>query len=197
MGVWYKKDGKTRPEYWVWSAMKQRCRNQKNAAWLDYGGRGIDIHHEWEDFDGFIASMGLRPGPKMTLDRVDNDKGYSPENCRWRSIIEQANNRRSNRRIDIDGVIKTVSEWSRLYGVRESFIRNRLNRGWDAKSAVTSPYVVQCGERASRAKLNESDVLAIRSARGKETSRALSERYGVSNQQISSIWTRRTWKHVP
>lgn len=83
------------PEYKVWSGIKQRCLNPKNPAFINYGGRGITVCDEWIDsFEQFYADMGPRPSSKLTLERVDNDKGYSRDNCKWATRAEQIWNRR-------------------------------------------------------------------------------------------------------
>lgn len=83
-------------EYNIWSKMRQRCQNPKNPAYADYGGRGITVDPSWESFENFYADMGPRPDPSLTLDRVDNSKGYGPTNCAWRTRDEQAQNTRWN-----------------------------------------------------------------------------------------------------
>ena len=82
------------PEYWVFRNMQQRCDNPKHKNYKEYGGRGISYSERWKDFVNFIEDMGERPSSKFTLERVDNEKDYSPENCIWADWYTQSMNRR-------------------------------------------------------------------------------------------------------
>lgn len=95
----YLKHGMTNtPEYRCWQQLKNRCLNPKHIAYPDYGGRGITIHETWvNDFLVFFRDVGLRPSPKHSLDRLDNERGYEPGNCAWKTPEEQRNNRRPHR----------------------------------------------------------------------------------------------------
>ena len=92
------------PEYNVWQNMKQRCYNINNKAYTRYGGRGIKICDQWlTSFHTFVRDMGLRPSVHHQIDRIDNDKGYNPENCKWSSNAENSNNKRNSKLWYING----------------------------------------------------------------------------------------------
>ena len=124
--------------YGIWKSMRQRCSNEKNQAYERYGGRGIFVCERWHDFSNFFADMGNPPDGK-TLERIDNNNGYSPENCKWATMAEQALNTRSNNWIIIDGIKKTLSQWSLASGISRLTIYARLKYGWDYKKAVFHP----------------------------------------------------------
>ena len=182
------------PLYTVWIGMRRRCRDKNHKDYHNYGGRGIKVCNEWQDFRTFLE-WGMRSGYKkgLTIDRIDVNGNYCPDNCRWATAYVQSNNTRSNhpitingitknakqwadlagikwttfqRRIavygmtpeealirqvhhyepslfsdgvTIDGVTKTMAEWSRMYGVSPERIRSRLLRGWDPSKAVSTP----------------------------------------------------------
>ncbi len=113
--------------YQSWISMRQRCFNKKHTAYKRYGGRGITICKSWDDFANFLEDMGERP-ECLTLDRIDNDKGYSPDNCRWATRRQQQNNRINNRLIEHNGKTKTLSQWSRELKMDISCINLRLKK---------------------------------------------------------------------
>lgn len=107
-------------------AMHDRCYNSKNSRWANYGGRGIKVCERWKKFENFIADMGPRPDG-MSLDRIDNDGDYSPENCKWSTIKEQRANRRVAKNEHVfEG--KPLSYWSKELGVSVSVLRKRMWR---------------------------------------------------------------------
>jgi hypothetical protein len=117
--------------------MIRRCQNVRAANYNDYGGRGITVCEEWKKFEVFLADLGERP-EGHTLDRINNDLGYSKSNCRWATDEQQCSNRRSSRRIEIDGLTMTVTEWSKMPGaLPRGQIFKRLDRkGLPPKIAV-------------------------------------------------------------
>ena len=122
--------------YDVWSKIKGRCYNTNDPRYSSYGGRGIVMCDEWRDnpvaFIEWAYENGYDDNAKYgetTIDRIDNNKGYSPENCRIANQIVQNNNRRTNRRITYNGKTHTVSEWSRIINIGQSVIHNGLNKG--------------------------------------------------------------------
>ena len=125
--------------YKTYHGMIKRCENVNNKDYPDYGGRGITVCKRWKDsFENFLADMGERP-KGMSLGRIDNNGGYNPVNCSWQTSLEQANNSRSNIRITINNITKTVSEWSKIVGISAKTIYTRLYGGWDPEEAVITP----------------------------------------------------------
>lgn len=138
------------PEYRAWTAMKYRCNNPRCDAYEDYGGRGIKVCEWWNSsFDHFINDMGRKPGKRYSIDRIDNDLGYSPENCRWAIPEEQTNNRRTNVRLVFAGTSKTIAQWARHLGIKDVTLRARLFIwGWPVEKALGDP--VRVWERGGR-----------------------------------------------
>lgn len=125
-------------EYMAWNSMIQRCTNAQCASYAGYGARGIGVCDEWLHFVNFLRDMGARP-PGHSLDRKDNNNGYSPSNCRWATRKQQQRNTRANRRIEWNGERLTLVEWSEKTGLSAETIRNRLRNGWRVEHALTVP----------------------------------------------------------
>ena len=131
--------GKETPEYVVWQSMKRRCEDPARDNYPRYGGRGIRVCERWQSFENFLADMGPRPSPKHSIDRIDSEGDYCPENCRWATAIEQANNKSNNRLLTACGKTQTLAEWVRETGLSSVVIRERINRGWSVERALTTP----------------------------------------------------------
>lgn len=126
-----------RPEYRIWAGIKRRCFNRNDPGFKNYGGRGITMSKRWRgSFSAFFSDMGPRPSLLHDIERRNNDGNYEKSNCIWASARDQANNRRSNRFLALDGERHTVAEWSRLRGIRPGTLLMRLARGWDASRVL-------------------------------------------------------------
>lgn len=121
--------------YKVWCAMIQRCLNKNNKQFLDYGGRGIKVSDSWRSFENFLADMGT-PKTGMTIERIDNNLGYSKENCKWVSRAEQQRNRRVNRLATINGQTLCITDWAEKYELNPDRVFSRLNLGWEIEEAL-------------------------------------------------------------
>lgn len=137
--------GKKTPTYRTWVAMRSRCNNPKVERYENYGGRGIRVCDRWSKFENFLADMGERPAG-MSIDRIDNDGHYCPENCRWATNKEQLRNQRKTVNLTYRGETKTRQEWCEIYGLSFSVLRHRLERGWSVERALTTQ-VQQSGEQ--------------------------------------------------
>lgn len=127
-------------EFAAWRGMIRRCYDKRCRDYPGYGGRGIKVCLRWrKSFSNFLADVGLAPSPKYELERNNNDGNYEPDNVRWATHKEQCRNRRSSRRVAVDGVTKTVTEWAEKTGVNRSIISRRLDQGWDAAVAISVP----------------------------------------------------------
>lgn len=126
--------------YTSWRAMLKRCTNENHEAYDRYAGRGIGVCERWlTSFENFLSDMGERPSSLHSLDRIDNDKGYEPGNCRWADQKTQQRNRRDNVRITFNGETKIASDWARKIGITPTALCRRLAKGWELKDALTFP----------------------------------------------------------
>lgn len=124
-----------------WIAMKQRCYNPRSTAYKHYGGRGIAVCARWRDsLEAFATDIGVPPGPGWSIDRIDNNGDYCPENFRWATHITQGNNRRNNTFITVHGITDTVANMARRYGIHPSTLHSRVfNLRWTPEKAVSIP----------------------------------------------------------
>ena len=131
--------GKMTPLYKRWVGIKQRCTDVNHVAYKNYGGRGIRLYKPWFDFETFAAAVGNPPTPKHHLDRIDNSKGYVPNNVRW---VTQAENNRNSRRcvaVTIGGKTQPIFAWLEENNIKRSTFDARIKRGWTIESALTIP----------------------------------------------------------
>jgi hypothetical protein len=122
-------------EYRAWNHMHERCYDVNNVKYPIYGGRGIVVCERWHKtnplgFENFLKDVGLAPRPSSTIDRIDSNKGYSPDNCRWTDWVTQNNNRSNSVRVDVNGVFLTRNEVARKFGVHIRCIESYRTRGY-------------------------------------------------------------------
>lgn len=134
--------------YNIWSHMCERCNNPNFVYFERYGGRGISVSHEWLGNYEAFRTWALNNGYKddLTLDRIDNDGDYTPENCRWVTPKEQANNRRSNRLLYFNGKMHNIETWSKITGLPRHVIDGRLSRGWNSEKTLSTPVLTKGGK---------------------------------------------------
>lgn len=124
----HKRGRKVSPTYHTWQGMKARCRNPNHKNYHTYGGRGITYTPRWEKFENFLEDMGERP-EGMTLDRIDNDKGYYKENCRWVNQQTQIENYSRVIPVTHNGKTQCITAWCRELGIPRQRVYNRLSKG--------------------------------------------------------------------
>lgn len=126
-------------EYRIWVSMRARCADRFSYV----GRRGLGVCGRWNSYENFLADMGRTPSAQHTLDRRDNDKGYSPDNCRWATHREQQNNRRNCRYYTFNEETRTLVEWARHLNMGFGTLWNRLRYyNWDVARALTQPVEV-------------------------------------------------------
>lgn len=129
----------TTKEFKAWDSMIHRCTRKTNKRFPDYGGRGITIYEPWlTSFETFYQDMGHCPDG-YSLDRIDNNGNYCPENCRWASKYEQANNKRTNKTITYKDETRTITQWARELNIRPETLRIRINRWRPIERAFETP----------------------------------------------------------
>lgn len=136
--------------YARWKSMMQRCSDKNHINYSRYGGRGVVVCNRWKSFDAFLADMGECPSESMTLDRINNDIGYTPGNCRWATLIEQCNNKTNNRQITFNGKTQGLRAWAQETGIKATNILNRLYMGWSIERALTTVKDARAGRKIYR-----------------------------------------------
>lgn len=132
------------PEYRAWQTMRLRCTESTNPAYPAYGGRGITICDRWlESPAHFIEDMGRKPTPKHEIDRIDNDKGYSKENCRWATRSENDRNRRSTRWVEYHGERRKLADLMEEKKMTDGAVYGRLKAGWSIDRVFDTPVQVK------------------------------------------------------
>lgn len=167
---------KFRREHTAWSNMIQRCRTdavaRRRTTYAGYAGRGIRVAVRWRKFSNFLADMGRCP-PGWTIERKNNNRGYTPRNCVWIPHAHQAANKRNNHRLTHRGATRHVSEWARRTGLHIQTILDRLRNGWSTARALTRPprkariREFRTGGPAQIRKLVRSGVLWCRNKHGR------------------------------
>jgi hypothetical protein len=130
------------PLFVVWCGMMNRCYSEKSPAFKDYGGRGITVCERWHSVENFVADNAPGYAPSLSLDRIDNDGSYTPENVRWADRKAQSRNRRSNVMLTYQGKTQTLFEWAAEVGIAPRTLWARIReRGWPVEKALTTPVV--------------------------------------------------------
>lgn len=138
--------------YQIWKGMRARCNHQLNRAYGDYGGRGICVCKEWDSsFRAFFA-WAMESGYKddLTIDRIDPDGNYEPENCRWADRTAQSRNRRNKRLLTYKGETRPLWEWAEITGLPDSLVSGRFARGWSAERIFSEPVHTECRNHRSK-----------------------------------------------
>jgi hypothetical protein len=138
MKKWSRHGDCASPEYRAWLHMNDRCRNPKNPAWFNYGGRGIAVYDEWRNsYKTFLVYVGRRPSSKHTIDRYpDRNGNYEPGNVRWATRSEQSRNTRRNVLITVKNQTRCLAHWAQLTGISSSTVRYRIKKGMSFKNAL-------------------------------------------------------------
>ena len=129
-------------EYKIWQGLIQRCINGNDHSYCDYGGRGISVCDRWlHSFENFLSDMGFRPSSDYSIDRIDTNGNYEPNNCRWATNEQQANNRRNNVMCIYDGKEYTASQIAREHDININTFIHAYPKGMSVSEAINTPYL--------------------------------------------------------
>lgn len=169
------------PEYRIWLNMRDRCFNPRSHAYKRYGERGIKVCDRWNKFENFIADMGKRPSSKHSIDRIDNDSGYAPENCRWATSIEQTRNQSNTVMLTFNGQTKCIMEWANILGASHAVLWNRINiLKWPVDVALST----EVGPSKNWRNTPHKDAIRIEYKGEKKTINEWSKEFGIPSPTI-------------
>jgi hypothetical protein len=175
--------------YGIWAAMLNRCRNPNVVEYKYYGGRGVKVCERWLTFDNFLADMGYVSGRTVgrTIERINNDGDYEPNNVRWGTYRDQSRNKSNNRLLSFKGQTKILADWAANLGISPGALIYRLDyKGWSLEQALMTPKP----ERPN-AKLNMKQARAIRTLYPGLSMEKIAAKYGVSKKTVLNIIHRR------
>lgn len=184
-------------EHRAWRAMVNRCTNTKGKRYPEWGGRGIKVCERWiSSYDNFIADMGRSPSPTHSIDRIENDKGYYKENCRWATPMEQSNNTRRNVMVKYDEEEKPLRTWCGQLNLNYKSIFLRLWSGWTPERAFNTP-MTKRGDIHPTSLFTRNQVIVIKEAIEKGFSLiSIASYFKTYLNNICRIKTGRTYKHI-
>ena len=139
------KHGKSNTRLWkTWYEMKNRCNNKDDSNFYNYGGRGIKVCDDWNNNFEHFYDWALKHGysDALTIDRINNNGNYEPNNCRWISRAEQNNNKRNNHLLTYNGKTQNIKKWSEELGLKWSTIYSRLHQGWSIERTLSTPTLI-------------------------------------------------------
>lgn len=145
---WIRKLGRSRRtvassnklEWNSWRAMRARCSNPSYVRYDRYGGRGIKVCERWNEFGNFLEDMGRKPAANYSIDRIDSDGDYTPENCRWANQSTQVRNSERSKKITYKGATKPLADFAEQFGIPHEVVYKRIWRGWTPSRAIETPY---------------------------------------------------------
>lgn len=142
---YHPKDVRNRRLYQIWYSMCRRCNDKTHKGYHRYGGRGISVCSDWNQYESFARwALSHEYDESLTIDRIDNDGNYEPNNCRWVTIKKQLSNTCRNRFETINGETKTVTEWAEEYGVNANTVLTRMSKGISILDALTMKPYTRC-----------------------------------------------------
>lgn len=127
------------PEYHIWILAMDRCYNENNIGYQNYGGRGIKVCLRWHKVENFISDMGKRPTPSHSIERINVNGNYTPNNCRWATRKEQMRNRTDNTYLTLNGVTQSLVSWSETLGIKYATLLRRMKAKWSDIRVLTTP----------------------------------------------------------